>query len=491
MNASPSFLQSLDFARHSASSRYMPRPVPLVSRLIGGGAAIVFMALIIQSFFQQDLTAWSIGLVYIFYDTCLLVFTLWQTRSLFNAQQDLGVTNALSAFNRPSLCVIIAAHNEDRALSVTLSALAAQTDQPDMIIIADDGSTDLSADVLTQDYGFEMPGYTQLSGPSPVHHNVYWLRLPHGGKARALNAALAHVKTDLVVTVDADTLLEENAIQAMRQSFVNDRCLVAATGVLTPVCGQTLKGRLFQWFQTYEYVRNFCSRFAWMQVNGLLLISGAFAAFRKEALIKVGGFDPDCLVEDYELIHRLHRWSYENGEHWTVAVVGGARARTDAPETVSSFLNQRRRWFGGFLQTQRWNRDMVGNGRFGWLGKAMMPVKALDTLQPLYGIAAFVLLIVFVATGQFNLALPVLFVMLGKIIVDITAHFILLSHYRRWTGDRQSEGTVKSLVAALVEPFTFQLLRHAAAALGWWTFLAGNHSWDKQSRAGITGQVKI
>jgi cellulose synthase/poly-beta-1,6-N-acetylglucosamine synthase-like glycosyltransferase len=491
MNAPPPFSQSLNFARHSASSRYTPRPVPLVSTLIGGGAAIVFIGLIIQSFFQQDLSAWSIGLVYIFYDTCLLAFTLWQTRSLFTPRQDQGVTKVLDAFNRPSLCVIIAAHNEDRALAVTLDALAAQTDQPDMIIIADDGSTDLSADVLTRDYGFEPPKISQLSGPSPVQPNVYWLRLAHGGKARALNTALVHVKTDLVVTVDADTLLEKNAIQAMRQSFVNDGHLVAATGVLTPVCGQTVKGRLFQWFQTYEYVRNFCSRYAWMQVNGLLLISGAFAAFRRNALIKVGGFDPDCLVEDYELIHRLHRYAYENGEHWTVAVVGEARARTDAPETISSFLNQRRRWFGGFLQTQRWNRDMVGNRRFGWLGKAMMPVKALDTLQPLYGIAAFVLLTAFVVTGQFNLALPVLIVMLGKVFVDITAHFVLLSRYRRWTGDKQSEGVLKALIAALVEPFTFQLLRHAAAALGWWTFLAGKHSWDKQSRAGITGQAKI
>ncbi len=484
MNASLSFAQRLDFARTSASSRYSPRPVPLISTLIGGLAIFLFVGLIVQSFTQQDLAMWSIGLVYIFYDTCLLVFTGWQTRSLFKALPK------VTSIDRPSLGVIIAAHNEERALAVTLDALSRQTDQPDMILIADDGSTDNSGQVLREKYGFQEPGINEISGPSPVLANVFWIRLPHGGKARALNAALAHIKTDIVVTVDADTLLEDTAIDAMRSQFGHEPNLVAATGVLTPICGKTLKGRVFQWFQTYEYVRNFCSRYAWMQVNGLLLISGAFAGFRRDALVKVGGFDPDCLVEDYELIHRLHRWSLEKGEGWTVRVIGTARARTDAPETISSFLNQRRRWFGGFLQTQRWSRDMTGNPRFGWLGKAMMPVKALDTLQPLYGIAAFILLIVFLATGRFNVALTILYVMLAKVVLDISFHFLLLSHYKRWTGDTQGEASIKAFFAAIAEPFTFQILRHTAAAMGWWTFLMGSHTWGKQSRAGILGQSK-
>ncbi|MBN9993929.1 hypothetical protein JJD03_15080, partial [Listeria monocytogenes] len=76
--------------------------------------------------------------------------------------------------------------------------------------------------------------------------------------------------------------------------------LVAATGVLAPICGPDLQGRFFEWFQTYEYVRNFLSRHAWERLNSLLLISGAFAAFRRDAVVAVGGFDPDCMVEDYE-----------------------------------------------------------------------------------------------------------------------------------------------------------------------------------------------
>ena len=481
----------LETARIAASSRYTPRAVPWISPVIGGGVILLFVALVAMAFLRQGLAAWGIGLVYIFYDTCLLAFTGWQTRRLGNIAGDtlLGVPykgshpTGDSEYAVPTLAVIIAAHNEERALAVTIDALTAQSDPPDLILIADDGSTDGSAALLQTRYGLSADDPASITSTG-----LHWLRLTHGGKACALNAALAHVDCDIVITVDADTLLESHAIAAMRESFAREPALVAATGVLTPVCGKSLRARLFQWFQTYEYVRNFTSRYAWMQINGLLLISGAFAAFRRDAVVTVGGFDPDCLVEDYELIHRLHRWSAEHGLDWTVRVIGTARARTDAPETLMTFLRQRRRWFAGFLQTQRWNRDMTGNSAFGRLGTAMMPVKALDTLQPIYGLTAFALLIGFVAAGRYALAFPILLVMIAKIIVDLAFHLWSLHLYRNWTGDEQSKGAAKAVLAAILEPFSFQLLRHAGAAWGWWTFLTGQHSWGRQSRGGIMAQ---
>jgi cellulose synthase/poly-beta-1,6-N-acetylglucosamine synthase-like glycosyltransferase len=462
----------------------VPRPVPLISPLIGGAVITSFVALFAMAFFRQGLLAWGTGLAYIFYDSCLLAFTGWQTRGL---SREPALNHAGTI---PSIGVIIAAHNEERALAVTIDALTAQTERPDFILIADDGSSDGTADILATLYGLEPAPYGEIGPASSVVPELHWMRVPRGGKARALNAAIEHIDTDIVITVDADTLLESHAIAAMRASFGSEPALVAATGVLTPVCGKSLNGRFFQWFQTYEYVRNFISRSAWEQLNGLLLISGAFAAFRRNALITVGGFDPDCLVEDYELIHRLHRWSVEQQLGWTVRVIGAARARTDAPEGVMPFLRQRRRWFAGFLQTQRWNRDMTGNANFGYLGKAMMPVKALDTLQPIYGLTAFALLIGFVTTGRYALAFPILLVMIAKICVDLLFHLWSLRLYRRWTGDRQSAGAAKALLAAILEPFSFQLLRHAGAAWGWWTFLTGQQSWGRQSRAGISAQAE-
>ncbi len=485
MNAPlPALPDPLRTARIVASSRYSPRAVPWISPAIGGTVIALFAALVAMAFVREDLVAWSAGLAYIAYDTALLLFTFVQTR---------GLARPLPAFDqaelRPSLAVIVAAHNEERAIGVTIDALLAQTDLPDLILIADDGSDDGTAASLALHYGLEPAHHGQLSAPAPNHQQLRWLRVPHGGKANALNAALAHVYCEIVLTVDADTLLESDAVAAMRLAFANEPQLVAATGVLTPVCGDSTRGRLFQWFQTYEYVRNFLSRYAWMQLNGLLLISGAFAAFRRDALVTVGGFDSDCLVEDYELIHRLHRWSAEHGERWTVRVIGMARARTDAPETLMTFLRQRRRWFAGFLQTQRWNRDMVGNARFGRLGTAMLPVKAIDTLQPIYGLTAFALLIVFAATGRYAIAVPILLVMLAKVAIDLAFHLWSLALYRNWTGDRQSAGVARAVLASFLEPFSFQLLRHAGAAWGWWTFVTGRQSWGRQGRAGIVAQA--
>jgi cellulose synthase/poly-beta-1,6-N-acetylglucosamine synthase-like glycosyltransferase len=471
-------------ARHVASARYTPRAVPWISPMIGGGVMAMFVALVAMAFARSDILAWSAGIAYILYDTALLAFTFWQTRKLLKRAPATPPTGPA-----PSLAIIVAAHNEERAIGVTIDALLAQTDAPEAILIADDGSTDGTGARLEALYGLKEPILGEASAPASAHPNLRWLRLPHGGKAGALNAALAHVSCDIVLTVDADTLLEPHAVVAMRAAFAQQPALVAATGVLTPVCGPSVRGRMFQWFQTYEYVRNFLSRFAWMQLNGLLLISGAFAAFRREALVTVGGFDSDCLVEDYELIHRLHRWSAEHGEGWQVAVIGAARARTDAPETLMTFLRQRRRWFAGFLQTQRWNRDMTGNPRFAKLGTVMMPVKAIDTFQPVYGLAAFALLIGFVATGRHALAVPIVLIMLAKVAIDLAFHLWSLALYRNWTGDRQSAGAGRAVMASILEPFSFQLLRHAGAVWGWWTFLTGQHSWGRQRRSGIAAQA--
>lgn len=466
------------------SPRLTPRPVPWRSYVINTAALLLFVALIAQAFFRTGLASWSVGLVYIAYDTFLLVFTAAQTWRLM-APAAPGEVAVRQPVRRPTLGVIIAAHNEAGVLGVTIDRLITQNDPPDMILIADDGSTDGTAAVMKQLYDLDPPALGECSAPAARLPSLVWLRLPHGGKARALNAAIQQLPTDVVLTVDADTLLDDGALAAMRGAFAADEKLVAATGVLTPICGPSLMERTFQWFQTYEYVRNFLSRYAWMQQHGLLLISGAFAAFRRDALIIVGGFDPACLVEDYELIHRLHRHSADAGLGWDVRVIGAATARTDAPASPMAFLRQRRRWFGGFLQTHWWNRDMIGNAHFGQLGTRMMPVKTLDTLQPVYGIAAFIILIVLVVTGKFRLALPILIVMLVKVVFDLAYHLWSLRLYERWTGQPERLGWGRAILASIAEPFSFQLLRHAGALWGWWTFLTGTASWGRQKRTAI------
>ena len=468
------------------SPRISPRRVPLAGKVISAVPLLVFVALIAQAWLRNGVLTWSVGIAYILYDTGLLLFTAWAILPLRHGPPPILATIiATSEPRRPTLGVIVAAHNEARVLGMTIEALAGQADPPELILLADDGSSDDTPAVLMRLYGLEIPALGEMSGPAPGMPSLRWLRLPHGGKARALNGALLHADTEVVLTVDADTLIAPGALKAMRRAFAVEPALVAATGVLAPICGKSPMARLFQWFQSYEYVRNFLSRHAWEGQRGLLLVSGAFAAFRRTAVIDVGGFDPDCMVEDYELIHRLHRHAADTGQDWTVRVVGAALASTDAPASPMAFLRQRRRWFGGFLQTQHWNRDMVGNAHYGRLGTRMLVVKALDTLQPVYGMAAFFILIALVATGRFFLALPILLIMVIKVVVDLAFHLWSLGIYKRWTGQTQGLEIGPALLASFAEPFSFQLLRHAGAIWGWFAFLSGRERWVRNERTAL------
>ena len=476
-------MDMLTTAFSAQSPRLRPRPPGVASVAVGLVPLVLYPLLVAQAFVRTGLGGWAVGIAYIFYDTLLLAMTAWGIRRLTATPPPSAPAGAM----RPTLAVIVAARNEAAVLAVTIDTLAAQADPPELIVLADDGSDDGSAEVLRERYGLDMPAYGTLGPPSPVLPALRWLRLAHGGKARALNAALAHVESDVVLTVDADTLLAPGALQAMRDAFAVEPELVAATGVLQPICGRAPVARLFQWFQRYEYVRNFLSRYAWMGQNGLLLISGAFAGFRRSAVMAVGGFDPDCMVEDYELIHRIHRHAHDTGQDWRVRVIGHALASTDAPAAALPFLRQRRRWFGGFLQTQHWNRDMVANPAYGRLGTRMLVVKALDTLQPVYGISAFVILIWLLASGRLFVASAILGVMAGKIVIDLAFHVWSLGVYRRWTGQSAGLGTGMAIVASVIEPFSFQLLRHAGACWGWVAFLTGRETWVRQRRTALPG----
>ncbi|HTJ97147.1 MAG TPA: glycosyltransferase family 2 protein [Rhodocyclaceae bacterium] len=467
-----------------ASPRLSPRTAPLASTLIHFTVAAMWVALFSCAFISQGLLAWSAGLAYVSYDTFLLCFVAWKSLALLRVSQD----SSHAPEKLPSLGVIVAAHNEGAVLPITLRALLTQSRVPDLIVIADDGSSDTTSDVLVSQFQLPQPALGELSALSPLYPNLRWLRLPHGGKAVALNAAIALMDSEVVLTIDADTLLDTQATLAMQTAFAREAELVAAGGILTPISSKTLSGRFFQWFQTYEYIRNFVSRFAWMRVDSLLLISGAFAAFRRDALLKVGGFDAECLVEDYELIHRLRRYSVEHDLNWQVHIIGAARAVTDAPSTLMAFLRQRRRWFAGFLQTQHMNRDMTGNRKYGWLGTLMMPVKAIDTLQPVYGLTAFVLLVIFLINGRATVVLPVLFIIAVKIVIDLAFHFWSIYLYQRWTNDRSSNNLWHAFLASIAEPFSFQLMRHTGAAMGWFHFLTGRRHWGKQQRSGLLSE---
>jgi cellulose synthase/poly-beta-1,6-N-acetylglucosamine synthase-like glycosyltransferase/cytochrome b561 len=442
--------------------------------LIFAAIAAFWVASVFGLFAFTGLARWSVGLLYVAYDTWLIIYV---ARELLRRR-----ARALSAAQNPktlqTIAVLISARNEAVALNATLDALLAQEDLAHEIWLIDDGSTDGTRAMLRDRYAVD----TILDAParSTRYPSLNVLSKPNTGKADSLNRGLALTHCDLIVTLDADTLLRSDAIGAMRRIFSHEPDLVAAGGVLTPTCAPTVSGRFFEWFQTFEYLRAFIARLAWSRANALLLVSGAFACFRRDAVNRVGGFDTRSWVEDYELIHRLHRFSSEHRLGWRVGVIPEAVASTDAPATLGAFLKQRRRWFAGFLQTQYRYRDMIANPAYDAVGTVMLPYKMFDTLQPLFGITAFVLLLGFLF-GRQPVLIPVLIVIAVKLVIDIGFLLWGVSFYNRW---KRQQGTVRQWVlagaVALTEPFCFQLMRHSGAMLGWFAVLSNRVDWVPQ-----------
>jgi cellulose synthase/poly-beta-1,6-N-acetylglucosamine synthase-like glycosyltransferase len=434
------------------------------------------------SFAFKGTSAWLIGLVYISYDSLLLTFMVISSHVAVTRQQRRKQEpSAIPSGKRPTLTVLICARNERLVLPACLSALAAQTEPADEIIVLDDGSTDKMIEWLTTKYSVAFPRLgSSFLGESDRWPGLRVLRKPNTGKADSLNIGWKMARGEIVVTLDADTYVEPPALAAIRDGFVEDPAMGIAGGVLVPVCQRTSWAGFFQFFQTFEYARGFLWRLTWMQYDMLLLISGAFAAYRRTVLEKAGGFDTTSWVEDYELTHRIYRDSFNNGQAITVKTLSDARGTTDAPAAVSTFLNQRRRWFAGFIATHFKFHDMVGNGRYGAVGRYMLCIKTLDLLLPIYALAAAVILVILVWVHH-GLQIFILKLIVAKLIFDLILHAYSIVLYQRWLGIPLSRKMwLQSLGATISEPFVFQIMRQLGAVFGWVAFLRRKIDWQPQ-----------
>ena len=478
----------LVFAEAIVLKDIAPKLHPLAKPRLGYGRVVrgywVFWAVLLLwfgtlwgAFTSNTLLAWSAGLLYITYDTWLIAYIAWKNRHLAASTSTSTPIQTMTEANTLSVGVIVSARDEEDVLEATINTLLLQSYQPKHILIVNDGSTDNTATLLAEKFALPILDGWSVSTRYP-HLSV--LHKKNSGKADSMNQACRLLDVDVVMTVDADTRLSADALAAMYRAFVTEPQLVAACGVLTPRCKGGLLAQVFAGFQHFEYLRAFLSRAAWMQSNALLLVSGALAAYRREMLMTIGGYDPHSLVEDYELIHRLHRHACDNGLDWRVKVLPEARAETDAPASFRAFLHQRRRWFAGFLQTQFQYRAMQGEVRYRSVGRLMLPIKAADTLQPVYGMTAFILLCIFIASGAVFAPL-ILLVIAIKLVIDFSYHLWAIRLYHRWLQQPIPSNTWwYAVFSTLAEPFSFQLLRHVGALWGWIILLTGHQDWVPQ-----------
>ncbi len=439
----------------------------------------------------SGLAAFSVGFIYIAYDTLLLGTMVGCSLMAVREQERIRVwrsrqkeDNSLPRPKRPTLSVLVCARNERLVLPVCLKHLREQTEPADDILVLDDGSSDDMIPWLTQEYSLTWTPRPDI-GAGRLGTSSIWPALrvwskPNSGKADSLNQGIQLSESEVVVTLDADTYLEPLSFACMRDAFVEDPHLAIAGGLLTPVCQRSPLAPFFEFYQIFEYARGFLWRLTWMQFNMLVLVSGAFCAYRRSTLTAVGGFDTKSWVEDYELTHRIYKRIYETGVPVTVKTLVDARATTDAPAQPRLFLNQRRRWFAGFISTHFAYNDMVGNPKYGNMGRYMMIIKTLDMLLPVYALASAVVLITFLVNHRYFNTF-VLGVVGFKLLYDVTMHVWAVRIYQRWLGlPFTNRLWLWSIVATLTEPFVFQLLRQLGAVLGWVAYLRGKINWHPQ-----------
>lgn len=272
------------------------------------------------------------------------------------------------------VAIIIPAYNEEVNAVKTIENLLQQDYENLEIIFVDDGSKDNT--------------YANVSNVYSNHEKVKVLTKENGGKASALNFGIANCNSDYVVCIDADTQLMPDAVRKMMKYF-NQPGVGAVAGNVKVGNDKTI---LTKW-QSIEYTtaQNFDRR-AFDLINCITVVPGAIGAFRREAIVKAGGFTTDTLAEDCDLTIRILRQDYK------IRNCTDAIAITEAPETLNQFMKQRFRWNYGIMQSFWKNRDACFNSKYKSLGLVALPnILLFQVLTPIFAPVADLIFFISIA----------------------------------------------------------------------------------------------
>jgi len=313
----------------STFSLFMDRIVFLTLRALGSGLYICFLIAI-----------W-LGILRLLMLAGLSIVNRWRNR----ARELLPPTAGEALF----VSVIVPAYNEARVIGSTVRTILASDHKNLEVIVVDDGSMDDTAGVVRTEFG-EDP-------------RVEVIRIANGGKANALNTGVAHAKGEIVVALDADTQFAPTTIARLVRWFTDPK--------VGAVAGNAKVGNrvntITRW-QALEYiVAQNLERRALAALGTLTVVPGAVGAWRKSALLEVGGYPSDTLAEDQDLTIHLQSRGYK------VRFDSTALAWTEAPSSFAGLARQRFRWAYGTLQCLWKYRGITFNPRYGALGMIALP----------------------------------------------------------------------------------------------------------------------
>jgi peptidoglycan-N-acetylglucosamine deacetylase len=249
----------------------------------------------------------------------------------------------------PSVTVLIPAHNEENVIEQTVTSVLASNLPNLQVIVVNDGSADRTGELLDRRFGRD--------------ERVRIIHQVNRGKAAALNVAMSQADTEIVVTIDADTEVEPDAIGKLLRHFSDPK-----TGA---VAGNVKVGNRSRWltrWQALEYItsQNMEKR-AFDLLNCITVVPGALGAWRKKAIDAAGGITADTVAEDADLTIAIRRLG------WRISYDEEAIAWTEAPETPGALIRQRFRWTFGTLQSFWKHSGTLFRPKCGTLGWIALP----------------------------------------------------------------------------------------------------------------------
>jgi cellulose synthase/poly-beta-1,6-N-acetylglucosamine synthase-like glycosyltransferase len=305
-----------------------------------------------------------------------------------------------------------------------------------------------------------------------------------------------------VCVVDADSLLERDSLMRMVSGIFSDPGRVVAAGGIVRVlngCAVT-EGRLntirlpqrpIEILQVIEYLRAFLvGREAWAHFNMVPIISGAFGIFRRDLVLRIGGFRTTAIGEDIDLVVRLHRHLREKNMEYRITFVPDPTCWTEVPSDMKSLGRQRARWQQGLMDTLWLNRDILFERRYGRIDWIILPYMwGFELLAPVMELLGYATILAAAVMGMLSATLALEFLLFGYAfatalsVAGVLLEEITYRRYGNW-GD-----VSRLLLYCFAEHFPYRQLNLLWRLQGMWRYLRGQHAWGELKRTGMAGSA--
>ncbi len=407
------------------------------------------------------------------------------------------------------ISVLMPAYNEAETIVEAVNAMRLLEYGELEIIVIDDGSKDATLERLMAAFAL-----TQVQRPvrrtipcadlrgiyaSSSVANLTVVSKDNGGKADALNAGVNVARYPLFCAVDADAILERDALLHVVKPFMErPRETIATSGIVRVANGcSVVDGRVTEvrtppsrvaLLQVVEYLRAFLgNRTAWSRLRALFVISGAFGVFKKQCVVDIGGYRRDTVGEDMDLVLRLHKDYRERKERYRIVFIPDPVVWTEVPEELGVLRRQRNRWHRGLLECLARSRRMIGNPNYGPVGLLGLPYNLIfEAIGPIIEVTGYVVLAVSIALGVVSFDFVVLFFLLAVgygVLLSIGAVLLDQAGASRY---RSARDVSRLLLFTLVENFGYRQLQAFWRVKATLDYMGKKKSWGEMQRKGFT-----